>query len=83
MNINNPMVDAEVVQRHNEQVHKMYEEVKTIVERYDGPIVTHTIMIILAMIGQQVPMEAEQFKAFVVSQLDQLMLVEGETHGTA
>ena len=77
------MNDEALLKHHNEQVHKMYEEVKAIVERYDGPIVTHTIMIILAMIGQQVPMEAEQFKAFVVSQLDQLMLVEGETHGTA
>ena len=77
------MTDEELLKHHNEQVHKMYEEVKSIVERYDGPIVTHTIMIILAMIGQQVPMEAEQFKAFVVSQLDQLMLIEGETHGTA
>ena len=77
------MNDEALLKHHNEQVHKMYEEVKAIVERYDGPIVTHTIMIILAMIGQQVPMEAEQFKAFVVSLLDQLMLVDGETHGTA
>ena len=77
------MNDEALLKHHNEQVHKMYEEVKAIVERYDGPIVTHTIMIILAMIGQQVPMEPEQFKAFVVSQLDRLMLVEGETYGPA
>jgi hypothetical protein len=39
----------------------------------------NTVMILLAMMGQQSDMEPEHFKAFVVTELDRLMaIVESE-----
>jgi hypothetical protein len=38
----------------------------------------NTMMILLAMMGQQSDMEPEHFKAFVVLELDRLMAIVGE-----
>ncbi len=76
------MTDAETL-AHRAQVEAMFQELKPIIEKYDAPIVMHTLMIVLAMIGNQWDHGPETFKAFVVTELDRLMLIEGETHGTA
>ena len=76
------MTDAEAL-AHRAQVEAMFQELKPIIEKYDAPIVMHTLMIVLAMIGNQWEHGPETFKAFVVTELDRLMLIEGETHGTA
>lgn len=76
------MTDAEAL-AHRAQVEAMFQEIKATIEKYDAPIVMHTMMIVLAMIGQQWQHGPETFKAFVVTELDRLMLIEGETHGTA
>lgn len=68
---------------HKAQVEDMFQEVKDVIEKYDAPVVMHTMMIVMAMIGQQTDMEPEHFKAFVVTELDRLMLVTGDTHGLA
>lgn len=76
------MTDAETL-KHRTEVEAMFQEIKVMVEKYDAPIVMHTLMIVLAMIGHQWEHGSETFKAFVISELDRLMLIEGETHGSA
>jgi hypothetical protein len=76
------MNDAEV-KNHVAQVEAAFQRIKPIIEEYDSPIVMHTLMIVLAMIGNQWEHGPETFKAFVVRELDRLMLIEGETNGTA
>lgn len=76
------MTDAEAL-AHRAQVEAMFREIKPLIEKYDAPIAMHTLMIVLAMIGTQWDHGPETFKAFVVTELDRLMLIEGDTHGTA
>ena len=77
------MNDEQKMAIHKAQVEDMFQEVKDVIEKYDAPVVMHTMMIVMAMIGQQTDMEPEHFKAFVVTELDRLMLVTGDTHGLA
>jgi hypothetical protein len=67
-----------IVNMHNLAVHEMYKKLQVIVESYDGPVVVNTLLIVLAMCGQQSGMPDEQFKAFVVKELDRLMLIGKE-----
>lgn len=72
-----------LVNMHNLAVHDLYNKMRPLVEGADTPVVMNTMMILLAMMGQQTDMEPEQFKAFVVTELDRLMLITGDTHGPA
>lgn len=72
-----------LVNAHNLAVHDLYNKMRPLVEGADTPVVMNTVMILLAMMGQQTDMEPEHFKAFVVTELDRLMLITGETSGTA
>lgn len=71
------------VNDHVAQVEAAFQKIKPIIEEHEAPVVMHTLMIVLAMIGNQWEHGPETFKAFVVRELDRLMLIEGETHGTA
>lgn len=72
-----------LVNVHNLAVHDLYNKMRPLIEGADTPVVMNTVMILLAMMGQQTDMEPEHFKAFVVTELDRLMLITGETSGTA
>jgi hypothetical protein len=48
---------------------------RPLVEGAGTPVVMNTVMILLAMMGKQTDLEPEQFKAFVVKELDRLMVV--------
>ena len=65
-----------IVNMHNLAVDALYKRMRPLVEGADAPVVMNTMMILLAMMGQQSDMEPEQFKAFVVLELDRLMAVE-------
>jgi hypothetical protein len=64
-----------IVNTHNLAVHELYHRMKPLIEGADSPVVMNTMMILLAMMGQQVDMEPEHFKAFVVKELDRLMAI--------
>lgn len=67
-----------IVNMHNLAVDALYKQIKPLVEGAETPVVMNTMMILLAMMGQQVDMEPEHFKAFVVLELDRLMAVVGD-----
>lgn len=64
-----------IVNMHNLAVDSLYKRIRPLVEAEETPVVMNTMMILLAMMGQQVDMEPEHFKAFVVKELDRLMAV--------
>jgi hypothetical protein len=64
-----------IVNTHNLAVHELYHRMKPLVEGAETPVVMNTMMILLAMMGQQSDMEPEHFKAFVVTELDRLMAI--------
>ena len=64
-----------IVNTHNLAVHELYHRMKPLIEGADSPVVMNTMMILLAMMGQQSDMEPEHFKAFVVMELDRLMTI--------
>jgi hypothetical protein len=66
------------VNMHNLAVDALYKRMKPLVEGAETPVVMNTVMILLAMMGQQSDMEPEHFKAFVVLELDRLMAIVGE-----
>jgi hypothetical protein len=66
---------------HNVEVGKMFQQIKPIIESYEVPVAIHTLLITLAACGNQVDMQTEHFKAFVVQELDRLMLVEANLKG--
>jgi hypothetical protein len=67
------------VNMHNLAVDSLYKRMRPLVEGAETPVVMNTMMILLAMMGQQSDMEPEHFKAFVVMELDRLMaIVESE-----
>ena len=72
-----------IVNTHNLAVHELYNQMRPLIEGAETPVVMNVMMILLAMMGQQTDMEPEMFKAFVVTELDRLMLITGETSGTA
>lgn len=78
------MTDREyLVNMHNLAVHDLYNKMRPLIEGAETPVVMNVMMILLAMMGQQTDMEPEHFKAFVVTELDRLMLITGDTHGPA
>jgi hypothetical protein len=69
------------VDAHRAAVNELYKQLKPLLEQHEAPVVMSTMMIILAMMSQQTPLEPEQFKAFVVRELDRLIsiaIAEGE-----
>jgi hypothetical protein len=64
-----------LVNTHNLAVDALYKRMKPLVEGAETPVVMNTVMILLAMMGQQSDMEPEHFKAFVVLELDRLMAI--------
>jgi hypothetical protein len=64
-----------IVNTHNLAVHELYHRMKPLIEGADSPVVMNTVMILLAMMGQQSGMDPEHFKAFVVTELDRLMAI--------
>lgn len=72
-----------IVNMHNLAVHELYNKMRPLIEGADAPVAVNTMMILLALMGQQSDMEPEHFKAFVILELDRLMLITGETNGTA
>lgn len=73
-----PMQREYSVTAHNLAVHTMFNQIKPIIEGHDSPVVLNTLLIILAMCGQQADLSPEMFKALVVKELDRLMLVDAE-----
>jgi hypothetical protein len=67
-----------IVNMHNLAVDALYKRMRPLVEGAETPVVMNTMMILLAMMGQQSDMEPEHFKAFVVLELDRLMAIVGE-----
>ena len=68
---------------HNAEVKQMFRQIKPIVESYEAPVVIDTLLITLAACGNQLDMQTEHFKAFVMQELDRLMLVDAKPKGTA
>jgi hypothetical protein len=66
---------------HNDAVKAMFLQIKPIVESYDSSVVLNTLLITLAVCGQQIDLEPEVFKAAVVLELDRLMLINAERKG--
>jgi hypothetical protein len=69
------------IEAHNAAVEAMFQQIKPIVEEHDSSVALHTLLITLAACGQQTDMEPEMFKAFVVQELDRLMLINAERKG--
>jgi hypothetical protein len=69
------------IDKHKAEVEQMFQQIKPIIESYDDPVVINTLLITLAACGNQLDMQTEHFKAFVVQELDRLMLVEKTTKG--
>ena len=73
----------EELKAHNAAVEAMFQQIKPIVEGHEGIVVLETLLITLAACGGQLDMPPEHFKAFVIVQLDRLMLVDAKPEGTA
>jgi hypothetical protein len=69
------------IDNHNAEVEQMFQQIKPIIESYEDSVVINTLLITLAACGNQLDMQTEHFKAFVVQELDRLMLVEKTTKG--
>ena len=74
-------MNKDEIKAHNAAVEEMFQQIKPIVEGYDSSVVLNTLLITLAACGQQTDLEPEVFKAFVVQELDRLMLVEAKVRG--
>lgn len=71
-----PTTDRDyIVNTHNLAVHDLYNKMCPLIEGAASPVVMNTMMIFLAMMGQHSEMEPEQFKAFVILELDRLMAI--------
>ena len=66
---------------HNAAVEAMFQQIKPIVEGYDSSVVLNTLLITLAACGQQTDLDPEVFKAFVVQELDRMMLINAKRRG--
>jgi hypothetical protein len=69
------------MKKHNAAVEAMFQQIKPIVEGYDGMVALNTLLITLAECGRQTDLDPEVFKAFVVQELDRLMLINAERKG--
>jgi hypothetical protein len=68
---------------HNAAVEQMFQQIKPIIEGQEASVALETLLITLAACGGQLDMTPEHFKAFVIVQLDRLMLVDAKPEGTA
>jgi hypothetical protein len=75
------MTDNEEMKKHNAAVEAMFQQIKPIVEGYDGMVALNTLLITLAECGRQTDLDPEVFKAFVVQELDRLMLINAQPRG--
>lgn len=73
----------EELKAHNAAVQGMFQQIKPIIESQEASVALETLLITLAACGGQLDMPQEHFKAFVVTQLDRLMLVDAKPEGTA
>jgi hypothetical protein len=73
----------EELKAHNAAVEKMFQQIKPIIESQEASVALETLLITLAACGSQLDMSSEHFKAFVIVQLDRLMLVDAKPEGTA
>lgn len=73
----------EELKAHNAAVEQMFQQLKPIIEGHEASVALETLLITLAACGSQLEMPPENFKAFVVTQLDRLMLVDAKPEGTA
>jgi hypothetical protein len=71
----------EELKAHNAAVEAMFQQIKPIVEGHDSSVALNTLLITLAVCGNQIDMPAEHFKALVVQELDRLMLVDAKPKG--
>ena len=69
------------IKAYNASVEEMFQQIKPIVERNDSDVALHTLLIVLAACGQQTDLEPEMFKAFVVQELDRMMLINAQRKG--
>jgi hypothetical protein len=74
-------VTKDEIKDYNAAVEAMFQQIKPIAESYDSAVVLNTLLITLAACGQQTDLEPEVFKAFVVQELDRLMLVNAKHRG--
>ena len=65
----------EILDAHNLAVQALYDSMRPLIEGAETPVVMNVMMILLAMMGKQTNMAPEQFKAFVVMELDRLMSI--------
>lgn len=64
---------------HNERVTALYKRLRPLLEKEDAPVVLNTLLILVCMCGEQVEGGPEEFKAFVVKEMDRMLpLVKGE-----
>jgi hypothetical protein len=75
------MTDNEEMKKHNAAVEAMFQQLKPIVEGYDSMVALNTLLITLAECGRQTDLDPEVFKAFVVQELDRLMLINAQPRG--
>ena len=66
---------------HNAAVEAMFQQLKPIVEGHDSAVALNTLLITLAACGEQTDLDPEMFKAFVVQELDRMMLINAERKG--
>ena len=66
---------------HNAAVEAMFQQLKPIVEGHDSAVALNTLLITLAACGEQTDLNPEMFKAFVVQELDRMMLINAERKG--
>jgi hypothetical protein len=69
------------IEAHNAAVEEMFQQIKPIVEGHDSAVALNTLLIVLAACGQQTDLDPEVFKAFVVQELDRMMLINAERRG--
>ena len=74
-------MNKDEIKAHNAAVEAMFQQIKPIVEGYDSSVELNTLLITLAACGQQTDLDPEMFKAFVVQELDRLMLINAERKG--
>lgn len=68
----------EDLKAHNAAVNQMFKQIKPIIESQEAEVALDTLLITLAACGGQMEMPPEHFKAFVIVQLDRLMLVDAK-----
>lgn len=73
----------EELKAHNAAVEQMFQQLKPIIEGQEASVALEALLITLAACGGQLQMPPEHFKAFVIVQLDRLMLVDAKPEGTA